>query len=162
MANPATGVIMADLSACGQLLKPQFACFARRGCLFVTLEIIELSKCLLPAHSSIRHRVLWRHSGASCWKTVDSTLEIACIGCANGLPAGLRFTSDGTHIMLCDALNARVSKFNAASGELVSHVVTREVWSPTDVLLNEDGGHVRAFTIVLGRSRMPLWRMART
>lgn len=55
-------------------------------------------------------------------------------------PIGISFTLDGRFILVADYLNHRVSKFSAASGAFVAHVVTRAAISyPRDVLQCEDG-----------------------
>ena len=62
-------------------------------------------------------------------------------------PMGLRFTSDGSHVIVADSCKHRVSKFNATSGAFVAHVATRAMHGilyPSDVLQLEDGDVVIA------------------
>ena len=63
-------------------------------------------------------------------------------------PRGLRFTTDGAHILLADQQNGRASKFSASDGSFVAHIdlPTPNEFSgnfspvtPTDVLQCEDG-----------------------
>jgi DNA-binding beta-propeller fold protein YncE len=53
-------------------------------------------------------------------------------------PAGVTFTADGRHILVADCWNHRVSKFSAANGAFVAHVVSNGISYPTDVLQCED------------------------
>ncbi len=59
-------------------------------------------------------------------------------------PAGVAFTTDGRHILVADYLNNRVSKFRAASGAFVAHVISNGITLPRDVLQCEDGSMVVA------------------
>jgi DNA-binding beta-propeller fold protein YncE len=59
-------------------------------------------------------------------------------------PAGVAYTTDGHHILVADHYNGRVSKFSAASGAFVAHVVSNGITWPTDVLQCEDGSIVVA------------------
>jgi sugar lactone lactonase YvrE len=57
-------------------------------------------------------------------------------------PAGVAFTADGRYILVADNHNHRVSKFSAASGAFVAHVIS--ITWPIDVLQCEDGSIVVA------------------
>jgi DNA-binding beta-propeller fold protein YncE len=57
---------------------------------------------------------------------------------------GVSFTRDGRHILVADCFNNRVSKFSAASGAFVAHVVSNGISYPSDVLQCEDGSIVVA------------------
>jgi DNA-binding beta-propeller fold protein YncE len=59
-------------------------------------------------------------------------------------PMGVAFTSDGRYILVADYFNHRVSKFSAASGAFVAHVVSNGIRYPADVLQCEDGSIVVA------------------
>jgi DNA-binding beta-propeller fold protein YncE len=59
-------------------------------------------------------------------------------------PAGVAFTTDGRYILVADFLNHRVSKFSAASGAFVAHVISNGILYPRDVLQCEDGSMVVA------------------
>ena len=61
-------------------------------------------------------------------------------------PSGLRFTSDGLHIVVADWHQGRVSKFSVIDGKFVSDVATRAngIFAPIDVLVEDDGGVVVA------------------
>jgi sugar lactone lactonase YvrE len=61
-----------------------------------------------------------------------------------GAPRGVAFTTDGRHILVADSWNHRVSKFSAASGAFVAHVISNGIRRPTDVLCCEDGSIVVA------------------
>jgi DNA-binding beta-propeller fold protein YncE len=54
-------------------------------------------------------------------------------------PLGITFTADGLYILVADCWNHRVSKFSAASGAFVTHVVSNGISYPRDVLQCEDG-----------------------
>jgi DNA-binding beta-propeller fold protein YncE len=54
-------------------------------------------------------------------------------------PVGVAFTADGRYILVADGWNHRVSKFSAASGEFVAHVVSNGISYPVNVLQCEDG-----------------------
>lgn len=61
------------------------------------------------------------------------------------LPLGVAFTADGRYLLVAD--NHCVSKFNAASGEFITHVATKAangICSPRGVLQCEDGSIVVA------------------
>jgi hypothetical protein len=57
-------------------------------------------------------------------------------------PSGLRFTSDGLHIVVADWYQGRVSKFSVIDGKFVSDVATgaNGIFSPVDVLVEDGGG----------------------
>jgi DNA-binding beta-propeller fold protein YncE len=57
---------------------------------------------------------------------------------------GVTFAADGRYILVADSWNNRVSKFSAASGAFVAHVVSNGISYPTDVLPREDGSIVVA------------------
>ncbi len=59
-------------------------------------------------------------------------------------PYGVTFTADGRHILVADNNNHRVSKFGAASGAFIAHVVSNGISYPRDVLQCEDGSIVVA------------------
>jgi sugar lactone lactonase YvrE len=59
-------------------------------------------------------------------------------------PVGVAFTVDGRHILVADYFNNRVSKFSAARGAFVAHVVSNGISYPSDVLQCEDGSIVVA------------------
>jgi DNA-binding beta-propeller fold protein YncE len=59
-------------------------------------------------------------------------------------PTGVAFTTDGRHILVADSNNDRVSKFSAASGSFVAHVIFDGISHPTDMLQCEDGSIVVA------------------
>jgi DNA-binding beta-propeller fold protein YncE len=59
-------------------------------------------------------------------------------------PMGVAFTVDGRYILVADFWNDRVSKFSAASGEFVAHVISNGITRPRDVLQCEDGSIVVA------------------
>jgi hypothetical protein len=57
-------------------------------------------------------------------------------------PYGVAFTADGHNILVADCWNNRVSKFSAASGAFIAHVVSNGILSQSDVLQCEDGSIV--------------------
>jgi hypothetical protein len=59
-------------------------------------------------------------------------------------PMGVTFTADGRYILVADCGNHRLSKFSAASGAFVAHMVSNGISYPTDVLQCEDGSIVLA------------------
>jgi DNA-binding beta-propeller fold protein YncE len=59
-------------------------------------------------------------------------------------PTGVAFTVDGRYILVADYHNHRVSKFSAASGAFVAHVISNGITWPTDLLQCEDGSMVVA------------------
>jgi DNA-binding beta-propeller fold protein YncE len=59
-------------------------------------------------------------------------------------PLGITFTADGLYILVAECWNHRVSKFSAASGAFVTHVVSNGISYPTNVLQCEDGSIVVA------------------
>jgi DNA-binding beta-propeller fold protein YncE len=60
-------------------------------------------------------------------------------------PAGLRFTTDGRHIILADCRNHRVCKIDAEKGgAVVSSLPLHATQSPCDVHVHEDGSIVVA------------------
>jgi hypothetical protein len=67
-------------------------------------------------------------------------------------PVGVAFTTDGRHILVADWANHRVSKFSAASGAFVAHVISNGITFPYDVLQCEDGSivvaHMKGVTCV--------------
>ena len=54
-------------------------------------------------------------------------------------PRGVTFTADGRYILIADYWNDRVSKFSAASGAFIAHVISNGISYPRDVLQCEDG-----------------------
>jgi sugar lactone lactonase YvrE len=77
----------------------------------------------------------------------EVTIGTGTTGNADGQlrrPMGVAFTTDGRHILVADFFNDRVSKFSAASGEFVAHVISNGITRPRDVLQCEDGGIVVA------------------
>jgi hypothetical protein len=54
-------------------------------------------------------------------------------------PYGVTFTADGRHILVADWGNDRVSKFTAASGAFIAHVISNGISDPRDVIQCEDG-----------------------
>jgi hypothetical protein len=69
-------------------------------------------------------------------------------------PRGVTFTADGRFILVADWGNNRVSKFSAASGAFVAHVISDGISYPRDVLQCEDGsiavaqGHNESYSVV--------------
>jgi sugar lactone lactonase YvrE len=59
-------------------------------------------------------------------------------------PDGISFTADGRYILVADFMNHRVSKFCAAGGAFIAHVISNGIRCPTDVLQCEDGSIVVA------------------
>jgi DNA-binding beta-propeller fold protein YncE len=59
-------------------------------------------------------------------------------------PMGVTFTADGRYILVADCCNHRVSKFSAASGAFIAHVISNGILYPRDVLQCEDGSIVVA------------------
>jgi hypothetical protein len=58
-------------------------------------------------------------------------------------PRGVRFTADGSCLLVADSGNHRVCKFNATDGTFMCHVATKEahgIEMPMDVIESEDGG----------------------
>jgi DNA-binding beta-propeller fold protein YncE len=95
---------------------------------------------LWAAHTVV---LLQYESGA-----VKPEMTIGSAGNADGqldLPMGVAFTADGRHILVADFWNDRVSKFSAASGEFVAHVISNGISYPRDVLPCEDGSMVVAY-----------------
>jgi DNA-binding beta-propeller fold protein YncE len=77
----------------------------------------------------------------------EVTIGSGTYGNADGqlhAPRGVAFTADGRYILVADFFNDRVSKFSAASGEFVAHVISNGITRPRDVLQCEDGGIVVA------------------
>jgi hypothetical protein len=77
----------------------------------------------------------------------EVTIGSGTSGNADGqlsFPSGVTFTADGCHILVADCGNNRVSKFRAASGAFVAHVISNGIRYPTDVLQCEDGSIVVA------------------
>ncbi len=83
----------------------------------------------------------------------EVTIGSGTYGYADGQlssPAGVAFTTDGRYILVADCWNHRVSKFSAASGAFVAHVILDGISSsngiswPRDVLQCEDGSIVVA------------------
>jgi sugar lactone lactonase YvrE len=86
---------------------------------------------------------------------LEVTIGSGTAGNADGQlyqPFGVTFTTDGCHILVADKWNHRVSKFSAASGAFVAHVVSNGISYPSDVLQCEDGSivvaHERGVTCV--------------
>ncbi len=98
-------------------------------------DVIAVS--LFHAHAVV---LLQYESGA-----VKVTIGSSTQGTADGQlwdPQGLRFSADGSYILLAEAGNHRVSTFNAASGAFIANVATKTsngIEYPTDVLQCEDG-----------------------
>ena len=70
-------------------------------------------------------------------------------GCGSGdgqlsSPTGVSFTTDGRYILVADCWNHRASKFSAASGAFITHVISNGISHPSDVLQREDGSMVVA------------------
>jgi hypothetical protein len=102
-------------------------------------DVIALS--LYFAHSVV---LLQYVSGAV---KPEVTIGSGTAGCADGqlhLPLGVSFTADGRYILVADFGNHRVSKFSAASGAFIAHVVSNGISYPRDVLRCEDGSVVVA------------------
>ena len=62
-------------------------------------------------------------------------------------PRGVRFTTDGSRVLVADRGNHRVCKFDATDGTFICHVATKEAHGielPTDVIESEDGDIVVA------------------
>jgi sugar lactone lactonase YvrE len=59
-------------------------------------------------------------------------------------PHGVTFTADGRYILVADLYNHRVSKFSAASGAFIAHVISNGITYPRDVLQCEDDSIVVA------------------
>jgi sugar lactone lactonase YvrE len=77
----------------------------------------------------------------------EVTIGSGTAGNADGqlsYPSGVTFTADGRYILVADWWNHRVSKFSAASGAFVAHVISNGIRYPTDVLQCEDGSIVVA------------------
>ena len=83
----------------------------------------------------------WQYD--SCAVTPEVTIGSG-IGSGNGqfcYPQGISFSADGRHLVVADCGNHRVSKFNAASGAFVAHLLTRNahgILAPRDVFVCED------------------------
>ncbi len=76
----------------------------------------------------------------------DLVRRIGSLGSGNGqlnAPSGLRFSRDGTLIMVADDINRRVSQFNTGDGTFDKHIVvfTVDQGQPTDVE-EVDGGWI--------------------
>jgi DNA-binding beta-propeller fold protein YncE len=77
----------------------------------------------------------------------EVTIGSGTSGNADGqlsFPSGVTFAADGCHILVADTYNDRVSKFSAASGAFVAHVISNGITFPRDVLQCEDGSIVVA------------------
>jgi hypothetical protein len=77
----------------------------------------------------------------------EVTIGSGTAGIADGQlehPTGVAFTTDGRYILVADSWNNRVSKFSAASGAFVAHVISNGIHRPTDVLCCENGSIVVA------------------
>jgi hypothetical protein len=80
----------------------------------------------------------------------EATIGSGAKGNADGQlehPRGVTFTTDGRCILVAlvaDWGNHRVSKFSAASGAFVAHVISNGIYYPRDVLQCEDGSIVVA------------------
>jgi DNA-binding beta-propeller fold protein YncE len=104
-----------------------------------TSDVIAVS--LTDAHAVV---LLQYETGAV---KPEVTIGSGTYGNADGklsLPKGVAFTVDGRYILVADPWNDRVSKFSAASGAFVAHVVSNGIRYPTDVLQCEDGSIVVA------------------
>jgi DNA-binding beta-propeller fold protein YncE len=76
---------------------------------------------------------------------LDVTSGSGTAGNADGelhYPRGVTFATDGCHILVADCGNHRASKFSAASGAFIAHVISNGIRYPTDVLQCEDGSMV--------------------
>jgi DNA-binding beta-propeller fold protein YncE len=87
--------------------------------------------------------------------TMKPEVTIGSAGNADGqvhYPRGVAFTTDGRYILVADCWNHRVSKFSAASGAFIAHVILNGIRNPTDVLQCEDGSivvaHMKGVTCV--------------
>jgi sugar lactone lactonase YvrE len=79
----------------------------------------------------------------------EATIGSGTAGNADGqlyFPQGVTFTTDGRYILVADYHNNRVSKFSAASGAFIAHVISNGIDSPSDVLQCEDGSIVVTHT----------------
>ncbi len=77
----------------------------------------------------------------------EVTIGSGTAGNADGqlhYPRGVTFKTDSRYILVADYGNHRVSKFSAASGAFVAHVISNGISWPTDVLQCEDGSIVVA------------------
>jgi DNA-binding beta-propeller fold protein YncE len=77
----------------------------------------------------------------------DVTIGSGTAGHGDGqlrYPRGVTFAADGRYILVADCGNHRVSKFSAASGAFVAHVISNGISYPTDVLQCKDGSIVVA------------------
>jgi hypothetical protein len=54
-------------------------------------------------------------------------------------PHGVTFTADGCYILVADCGNHRVSKFSAATGAFIAHVISNGILWPRDVMQLEGG-----------------------
>ena len=54
-------------------------------------------------------------------------------------PRGVTFTADGHYILVADHGNHRVSKFSAANGSFVAHVISNGILYPTDISTRQEG-----------------------
>jgi hypothetical protein len=95
-----------------------------------------LAVCCSPSHAV---NLLQYESGAD---KREVTIGSGTWGCGDGQlchPHGVSFTADGRYILVADSGNHRVSKFSAASGAFIAHVVSKGIRHPRDVLQCEDG-----------------------
>jgi hypothetical protein len=77
---------------------------------------------------------------------------------------GVTFTADGRYILVADCSNHRVSKFSAATGAFIAHLVSNRISWPRDVLECEDGSIVvsqgythDASVVCLGEDGVTMW-----
>jgi hypothetical protein len=125
-----------EVTACGVFLRA-IAADGRPWGIAERDGVIAVSVC--TAHAVV---LLQYESGAV---KPEVTIGSGTAGNADGqlnCPMGVAFTADGHNILVADCWNNRVSKFNAASGAFIAHVISDGIFSPIDVLPCEDGSIV--------------------
>jgi hypothetical protein len=161
-------------SAHGELDRPAFACFVHRDgvdtlliCDFGNDRVVEVSARgefmraiaveggpwgiaerdgVIAVSLYYDHTVVLLQYVSGAVKP-EVTIGSGTYGNADGqlhYPRGIAFTADGRYILVADCWNHRVSKFSAARGAFVAHVISNRIHYPTDVLLCEDGSMVVA------------------
>jgi hypothetical protein len=161
-------------SAHGELDNPAFVCFVHRdgvdtlliadSCNYRVVEVTaggEFMRAIvmdgLPWGIAERDGVIavslcWTHAVVLLQYETGAvkpevTIGTGTTGNADGqlhYPRGVRFTTDSRYILVADYANDRVSKFSAASGAFVAHVISNGITRPRDVLQCEDGSIVVA------------------
>jgi DNA-binding beta-propeller fold protein YncE len=101
------------------------------------------------------HAVTLLHYESGAVKS-EVTIGAGTAGNADGqlcFPCGISFTADGRYLLVADFCNDRVSKFCAASGAFIAHVI--KISQPRYVVQCEDGSTAVAQDYTHGNGSSP-------